>query len=297
MLSILIPVYNTKVTKLVKELHGQCLKAKIMFEILVFDDLSKNSIKQHNAEINGILGVNYVELSSNLGRSKIRNRLAKTASMEYLLFLDADSKIISKKFIKKYIAHLKPNLVINGGRRYSKKAPAAKKKYLHWLYGSKRESQSSKKRNKIPARFFHTNNFAGPSKIISQHPFSESIEGYGYEDILFGHVLEQKGIKILHIDNPVIHNDLEPIDKFLDKQDEALLNLSRITKENPNVPIKIWEAYKKLDQYGIAKMTLKLLGEPSKLKEKLIKSPSLLRLKNYRLAKCIEIFIKKESNS
>jgi len=292
MLSILIPVYNTKVTKLVKELHEQCLKAKIMFEILVFDDASKKTIKEHNSSINAILGVNYIALSENIGRSKIRNRLAKTASMPYCLFLDADSKIPSKKFIKNYIQHLDPNRVINGGRKYNKKPPRSKKKYLHWLYGTKKESQSAKKRNKLASRFFHTNNFVCPTKIIVGNPFNESIQGYGYEDILFGHLLSQKKIDILHIDNPVIHNDLEELTSFIDKQDQALHNLKRITDDHPDVPIKIWEAYKKLDQYGIAKMTQKLLGEPSNLKEKLLKAPSLRKLRNYRLAKCIEIFSK-----
>jgi len=290
MLSILIPVYNTKVTKLVKELHEQCLKAKIMFEILVFDDASKAEIRTFNSSINGMIGVNYIALSENLGRSKIRNRLAKTASMEYCLFLDADSKIPSKKFIKNYIQHLSPNVIINGGRKYNKKPPRAKKKYLHWLYGSKKESQSAKKRNKIPSRYFHTNNFLCPTNIIRKNPFNESIQGYGYEDILFGHLLSKQSIEILHIQNPVIHNDLEEIKSFLNKQDQALQNLKHITAEYPDVPIKIWEAYKQLEQYGIANLTLKLIGSSDSQKEKLIAKPSLRRLKHYRLAKCIEIF-------
>ena len=110
MLSILIPVFNNKVVKLVKELHDQCVRAKIKFEILVFDDGSREKIKQENKALNGIFGVNYLELSENIGRSRIRNKLAKTAGFPYLLYLDADSKINSRKFIKNYI--LKKNYII-----------------------------------------------------------------------------------------------------------------------------------------------------------------------------------------
>lgn len=289
MLSILIPVYNTKVVKLVKELHAQCLKAKIQFEILVFDDDSKPKYKQFNSEINGILGVNYIEFSENMGRSKIRNRLAKTAMMDHLLFLDADSKIQSKKFIKNYASHLKQNRIINGGRKYYKKPPKAKSKLLHWQYGTKQESRSAQKRNKVPSRYFHTNNFIGPRELILKHPFSEQIQGYGYEDILFGYSLEQSGTEILHIDNPVIHNDLEPLQSFVAKQEQALRNLKRISQDHPKLPIKILQLYNTLSDYDLQNIALKLLGSPSKLKESLLEKPSLWNLKKFRLAYCIEL--------
>ena len=38
MLSILIPTFNHLTTTLVKELHLQCSKNKIIFEILICDD-------------------------------------------------------------------------------------------------------------------------------------------------------------------------------------------------------------------------------------------------------------------
>ena len=276
--------------KLVKELHDQCMRANVLFEILVFDDASKPVIKTYNEVINGMFGVNYIALSDNLGRSKIRNRLARTASMDYCLFLDADSKIPSRKFIKNYVEHLESNTVLNGGRKYKKTPPTAKNKYLHWLYGTKKESQPAKKRNKVPARYFHTNNFICSRETILKLPFDEQLTGYGYEDILFGHLLIERGIKVVHIDNPVLHNNLETLESFIDKQDQALKNLKLITTKHPTLPIKIWEAYKKLEYYGIAQMTLKLVGDSNTLKDKLIEKPSLRRLKHYRLAKCIELY-------
>ena len=61
MLSILIPIYNRDVTKLVEELLDQCGKANIPFEILCFDDGSTEKWKKKNKVINARFGVNYVE--------------------------------------------------------------------------------------------------------------------------------------------------------------------------------------------------------------------------------------------
>ncbi|MBK9736768.1 MAG: glycosyltransferase family 2 protein [Saprospiraceae bacterium] len=44
-------------------------------------------------------------MSENLGRSKIRNWLGKAAYFEYILFLDGDSTIKSKDFIKIILLH------------------------------------------------------------------------------------------------------------------------------------------------------------------------------------------------
>jgi len=92
MLSILIPIYNEDITKLVKDLAYQCNRQKIDFEIICFDDASKQRYKDKNEVLRSVFRVNYVELSENLGRAKIRNWLAKSARFEHLMFLDGDSK-------------------------------------------------------------------------------------------------------------------------------------------------------------------------------------------------------------
>ena len=42
-----------------------------------------------------------------------------------------------------------------------------------------------------------------------KHPFDETITHYGHEDTLFGLVLKKEGIKILHIDNPLMNCGLD----------------------------------------------------------------------------------------
>ena len=149
MLSILIPIYNVSVVKLVNELIFQCNKNKITFEIICLDDGSTDRTKENNHSINHLFGVNYVELSQNVGRSKIRNQLGKLARYPYLLFIDADSKIPSRSYIKTYLNYLKEENwdLLYGGTEYSKKKPS-KSKELHWKYGMTRECPSLKIRNK-----------------------------------------------------------------------------------------------------------------------------------------------------
>lgn len=230
-LSILIPVYNFKVVDLVKKLYKQCEKLDMEFEILVFDDGSAPKYKEANQALNSYFGVNYMEMSENLGRSKIRNWLIKSALYDFVLFLDCDSKVTSKDFIQKYLAELAPNRVINGGRIYANKKPKAKSKYLHWLYGSKKESRKSSVRNKNAHLYFHSNNFAADRKVMIEFPFDESIKGYGYEDLLIAQNLMDHDVQVKHIDNPIIHLGLEKNKDFLDKNLQAVSNLVSLKKQ------------------------------------------------------------------
>ena len=59
MISILIPIYNQDVTKLINELADQASRAKVAFEILAFDDASKEKYKLINRKVNHLFGVNY----------------------------------------------------------------------------------------------------------------------------------------------------------------------------------------------------------------------------------------------
>lgn len=246
MLSILIPIYNQKVTKLVTELHSQCHKSKIDFEIILFDDYSKESFRVDNRKLAGIFNVSYLEMSENYGRSKIRNLLAKNARYEKLLFLDCDSKLNSKKFIKRYAEEMSKHQVIYGGRIYPKKAPKAKDKKLHWKYGVKREALASQQRNKRPYLSFQSNNFIINTDLFLKHKFDDSLNQYGYEDLVLATQLQNTKIPIHHLDNPIKHAGLEKTKTFLDKQKMAIDNLITLRSSNKIMYTKLYSVYDKL---------------------------------------------------
>jgi glycosyltransferase involved in cell wall biosynthesis len=224
MISVLIPIYNQKITKLVKDLLQQSNKYDIPVEVIALDDKSRPSIRKHNAALLHVFNVNYVELSENIGRSKIRNWLVKLARYDHLLFLDCDSQIVDDLFLVRYKESL-PADVIYGGRIYPGKKPRTPKKMLHWKYGTFVESQPADKRNKSPFLSFMSNNFLVAKKIIKKHPFNEKVQGYGYEDLIWARGLQTEGIKVLHINNPVLHKGIETYVTFMNKTLNALKNL------------------------------------------------------------------------
>lgn len=251
MLSILIPVYNQDVTQLVADLIEQCEAEDIAYLISVYDDKSTRKWKKLNEPLHHIFKVNYVELSENLGRAKIRNWLASAAPHENLLFLDGDSGVVSKDFIKKYIAEIPNYEVIYGGRTYSKKPPRSLKKRLHWKYGSTTESIPAKSRNEDPALSFQSNNFLIKAEIFEKIKFDEQIQGYGYEDILLGEQIVRENFKIKHIDNPIEHKGLERTEHFLVKTKEAVFNLVKLQNQGLLANTRLTNFYNKLKKWHL----------------------------------------------
>ena len=62
-------------------------------------------------------------------------------------------------------------------------------------------------------------------ELILDCPFDESIRRYGYEDVLLGKQLKQKGIQIYHIDNPLSFEVFEDNSEFVSKTEEGLRTL------------------------------------------------------------------------
>ena len=85
MLSILIPSYNFEISKLIADLNKQATELQIKFEIVVIDDASNSYFRSKNSNIRKHDSVKYFELSENIGRSKIRNKLAEMANYQNLL--------------------------------------------------------------------------------------------------------------------------------------------------------------------------------------------------------------------
>ncbi len=286
MLSILIPIHNYKIVPLVKAVFQQCRRLKIEYEILCFDDFSQAKYKEQNKIIGSMFKINYMELSENIGRSKIRNWLAKSARYDHLLYLDCDSKIIDSSFIKKYVAATKePYDIIHGGRVYQAKKPRAKSKYLHWLYGTKRESASVRKRNRHPERYFHTNNFMVRKQLIRDYPFDESLSGYGYEDLVMAQQLLDKGYTIRSIDNAVRHLGIENNQVFLNKTKNAIENLVDFEQKNLIKNTRIQKTYGYLKKYKIDKKAHRWLANNIGQYENnlLSQSPALWKLDAYKL--------------
>ena len=166
-ISACIPVYNTNITELIKSLVSEVKLYQLPVEVVVIDDCSSESYKVKNESIKD--SVNYIQLTENIGRAKIRNAFLNYAKCEYLLFIDGDSKIIADDFLRNYldIINQKKETVICGGSIYQS-APPERSKYLRWKVSRVKEQNK---------RSFKTNSFLIKKDILSKVKFNESIKG------------------------------------------------------------------------------------------------------------------------
>ncbi|MEJ7665840.1 MAG: hypothetical protein WKG07_43150 [Hymenobacter sp.] len=66
--------------------------------------------------------------------------------------------------------------------------------------------------------------------MLVKFPLDERLSGYGHEDTRFGLELARAGVVVRHLDNPVLHDGLEPAAGFLDKSHQAVRNLAQVLR-------------------------------------------------------------------
>ncbi len=290
MISVCVPVYNTDVRPLAWQLSAMAERAPFPVEILLFDDFSTLSWHEMNRKATAFKKVIYRRMEKNLGRAAIRNYLAKAARFPWLLFVDADSLPASLQMFEKYASALKSGPVICGGTLYAPTPPDDPRLLLRWRYGRKREQLTADQRRKEGKFAITANNFLIKKEIFLQHPFRESISGYGHEDTVFGYDLMKAGIPVIHTDNPVFHTGLEPSAEYLEKTKTATRNLCFISRELIRDPdffkkpglLKTCQHLKKYRLRGVASRLFR--GGESLLEKNLVgPRPRLFLFDLYRL--------------
>ena len=224
-LSILIPTFNGICKELVSELQKQVAMLPMDYEVIVADDGSTSQATiTENRGINSIPHCQYMECQKNRGRAVIRNFLVQQAQYEWLLFIDSDMTVCRHDFISRYVACTGHD-VVYGGVSIGGDAKALRGN-LRYKYEKKEECQHTAiMRQQAPYQDFHTANFMIRRELMLACPFDESIRQYGYEDVLLGKRLEQKGIAICHIDNPLSFQVFEDNADFVSKTEEGLRTL------------------------------------------------------------------------
>ncbi|MDN3695524.1 glycosyltransferase [Chryseobacterium tructae] len=231
-LSICIPVYNFDVRELVFDLKKEIDNQRIDAEIILIDDASQEKYKQMNKELQNVTP-HFMFLENNIGRSRIRNLFLQYSTGEYLLFLDCDGKIVRKNFLSKYIQFIQKysgTQVMYGGREVLDSALDLNH-YLRWKFAVERENLPVELRKEKPYLSFQTNNFVIRKETLGKVGFNPEFQKYGYEDLLFAMDLKAEHIKIDHIDNPILNNDLENNSVYLGKVEESVESLSNMLKD------------------------------------------------------------------
>ena len=286
MLSILIPTYNYNVYPLVLELHKQCEKCGIDYEIVVLDDAGELFFTENQA-INVLNNCVFSANNHNSGRSKMRNLLAQKSKYDWLLFLDADTIPLHENFISTYTKYISATKqIVYGGIKYSDEIPN-ENNTLRWYYGKKREAIEAEKRNSKPYISFLTLNFLIPKSFFEIVSFNENIPNLRHEDTLFSYEISKKKMAILHINNPIIHLGLDTNKVFLDKTRESVVALKNLVEKH-----LIEDSYVRLSQLFLKIKHLKCTfifaylfkKFKSKTEKQLCsKNPSMLLFDLYRL--------------
>ncbi|NBW27169.1 MAG: glycosyltransferase family 2 protein [Flavobacteriaceae bacterium] len=230
MLSILIPIYNYNAYPLVLELHKQCLECKIDFEILCQDDASKSVLNSENDKINSLSNCNFTELKVNIAHRQNRNSLANKAKFENLLFIDGDSIIIRNNYISNYVSWLNDFDIIYGGRLHPENFPSNNQK-LRWKYGKFIEDKSVEKRKLAPFQSLLFNNTIIKKDCFNKVKFDSHLTKYGHDDTQLSFQLSQFNPKLIHVDNPVEHGDIDSNIEYILKTKSSLENLIKLFEE------------------------------------------------------------------
>lgn len=292
-LSILIPTKDYVCTRLIKELVKQATAIQdLIFEVIVADDgsESKETITE-NKIINQFPHCKYIIRETNVGRSSIRNFLASQAQYPQILFLDSDVYLPTPLFLQQYIDVIDSSSAVYGGI-INDNNRSKWKGNLRYKYEKDSESKHDlQHRQASPYRSFCTPNFLISKDIMLNNPFDETIKAYGYEDVILGRTLEQNGITIKHIENPILICEFEDNKAYLNKIKTALTTLYYIQDKvkNHSQLVVAMNLIKRLHLVNLVSWAFLLIQ--SKLEKQLIysKNPSLLLLKLYKIGFFISI--------
>ncbi|UOQ76832.1 glycosyltransferase [Hymenobacter sp. 5516J-16] len=252
-LSVLIPVFNHDVRPLVRALLAQVPNWRGPVDIHCLDDGSDSIYRLKNRELAALPGVEYHELEYNVGRAAIRNQLAAAARQEWLLLLDNDSLLPDAHFLARYAAARTRARVLSGGTIYEALPPREEALRLRWLYGCRREARPAAVRQQAPHGQLTLNNLLIRAEVFRRLGLDESLTRYGHEDTKFGWLLRHSGIRVVHLDNPVLHNGLEPAPVFLQKSHDAVRNLVQLYRaEGLGADTRLLRAALRLQRWGLS---------------------------------------------
>ena len=285
MLSVLIPTYNYDCTQLVNDLFTLFDTIDEDVEIIVGDDCSTRvDVSTALRTLNELPHCQCIRLQQNVGRSAIRNYLAQQARGEWLLYLDSDGGIVSKDFLKNYWEVRDKAMVIEGSIIHPPHCPAPNLSLRYYYEKSAEPMFTAAERNKEPYACFRTFNFMVRRDVMLRVPFNERFHRYGYEDILFGINLQNQGVSVLHIDNPLMNLDIETNAVFLNKVNEANTTLIEFYDEL-RLNSRIVHSYELLVKWHIEPMvrTLFKCVQSLIIKQLLSSKPSVFLFNCYKL--------------
>jgi glycosyltransferase involved in cell wall biosynthesis len=235
-LSVLIPFLGDDPSTLIRSL-GKSIKAGKV-ELIAFDDGTNNeALTNRVSEALRAIAMPGRLVSSrvNLGRAKGRNRLARFARGNWLLFLDADMAPDSPDFLKTYLDLIAAHApaVAFGGFSLDQ-APDKAEHALHRRMALASDCASVEVRRDHPEKHVFTSNLMVRRDVFAAHGFDEGFSGWGWEDVEWA-MRVARHHWITHIDNTATHLGLDAAATLVAKYEQSAGNFARVVKDHPTV--------------------------------------------------------------
>jgi glycosyltransferase involved in cell wall biosynthesis len=291
-LSVLIPFLNDDPRELLTALDSEAQGLEGEVELLLLDDGSGDEATAGRvaAAVDDLdLPARLIRLPANEGRAPGRNRLARHARAEHLLFLDSDMLPDGPDFLQVWLEHLRREApsVTFGGISLDQ-APERPEHALHRKIALRSDCAPARQRRRHPEKYVFTSNLLIRRDVLEREHFDEGFKGWGWEDVEWG-VRVSRRYEILHIDNPATHLGLDAPRTIARKYEESAANFARILKAHPDV-VRRYPSYKAASLMKHA--PLRRLWRPA-LKALALAPPAPLAIRAfsmrlYRAAVCAE---------
>ena len=237
-LSVLVPFLNDDPRRLMAALDREAARLDGAVELVLLDDGTGDDDLAH-AMITAVqalkMPARLVQLFSNEGRSRGRNRLARHARAGHFLFLDSDMLPDAPDFLGRYLELIdgaRPAIAF-GGFSLAQCDPWPEHR-LHCRLAQRSDCAPAKLRRRDPAKFVFTSNLLVSRELFLAEPFDEGFVGWGWEDVEWG-VRVARGCEIVHLDNPATHLGLDSPAVIAMKYEQSAQNFGRILEAHPDV--------------------------------------------------------------
>jgi len=237
-LSVLIPFLNDNPAPLIETLDREAARLAGAVELVLLDNGAGDDELAHavaTAVQSLTLPARLVQLFTNQGRAKARNRLARHARAPHLLFLDSDMAPDAPDFLERYLELIEARqpAVAFGGFSLAQIDPWPEHR-LHCRLAERRDCAPAAVRRTRPAKYLFTSNLLVRRDVFEAEPFDESVAGWGWKDVEWG-VRIARAHEIVHLDNPTTHLGLETPAMIALKYEQSADDFGRILEAHPDV--------------------------------------------------------------
>lgn len=237
-LSVLIPFFRDdpcELLALLDEEHGALGGSA---EVVVLDDGSGDAALAARvaAQVKAMKKpARFVRLSANEGRSLGRNRLAAHARGGSFLFLDADMRPDSRRFLHTWaelIAREDPAVAFGGFSLLQ--ASEAREFAVHRAMATRAECVPYTERARQPEKYVFTSNLLVRRDAFEAETFASDFTGWGWEDVEWGMRIARR-FRVVHVDNPATHLGLDTVEQLAAKYEQSVDNFARVVRRHPAV--------------------------------------------------------------